>query len=147
MKLFLVFSATVAAFSGTSLVEADGKVLRGSVDNSAVYLTSDSVVNMVDPTNGDPVDEAPAYEADEECTADAMPCWQSSEPFNFGCHECCNGWGELAQGLEGGVSFGSYCGCIPDQLICGQDHVGTFADTHGNCDNCCSEVSPTYYCI
>lgn len=65
MKLFLVFSATVAAFSGTSLVEADGKVLRGSVDNGAVYLKSDSVVNMVDPTNEDPVDEALADEADE----------------------------------------------------------------------------------
>ena len=65
MKLFLVFSAIVAAFSGTSLVEADGKVLCGSVDNGAVYLKSDSVANIVDPTNEDPVDEAPAYEADE----------------------------------------------------------------------------------
>jgi len=247
MKLIGAFSTIVAALSGTSLVEANGKVLRGSVDNGAIYLKSDSVVNMVvTTTDVDPVasahedaeeavkeaenaieaikivsdeagkkaeeaaeeglqeaaeavaaagesagaaldadkaaeeaaeeaaekavvdaekviqetveaaaevihkafkaEEAEATAADEaadeeipaeDCIVDATSCWDTSDFANYECKSCCNGSGEFGGGLGGGISLGKYCGCIPDQVACGQDHWGTWLDTHDNCSACC----------
>jgi len=78
-------------------------------------------------------DEIPA----EDCIVDATSCWQSSDK-KFECENCCNGSGETGGGLAGGFSLGKYCGCISDQVACGQDHWGAFLDTHENCSTCCS---------
>ena len=46
MKFFLVFSATVTAFSGTALAQAHDEVLRGSVVNGAIHIKGDSAAEV-----------------------------------------------------------------------------------------------------
>ena len=57
---------TLAAYSCTSLVKADGIDLRGSVDNGAVYLKSNHVVNATPMPTPEEEEEEEKEEQEEE---------------------------------------------------------------------------------